>query len=178
MKGIIFTELVNFMEEGFGLVFADEVLVEADLPDGGAFTSVGSYPATNALKMVSIASVKSGVPVDELCQKYGSYLFQRFTVLFPDIMKLYTSVDELLDHVGPHIHEEVRILYPGAKPPSVTTRRENGVLVVSYQSHRPLAHIAYGLIRQSIEHYGDERELTWESSKLGDRAEFRLVKAL
>lgn len=177
MKGVIFTELVNFMEQGFSIVFADEVLTEADLPGGGAFTSVGSYPSAHALKLVTIASEKSGAPVPELCEKYGSFLFDRFQALFPDIMKLYATVDALLDHVGPHIHEEVRVLYPGAQPPSVTTTREGDALVVTYESHRPLAHIAHGLIARSIEHYGDLRKLTWQASASGDRAVFRLAPA-
>lgn len=174
MKGVIFTELVNFMEEAGGVVFADQVLVDADLPHGGAFTAVGSYPSAEALKIVTIASERSGIPVPELCEKYGRYLFERFNVLFPDIMQLYHTVDALLDHVGPHIHEEVRMLYPGARPPSVTTSRDGDAIIVTYESHRPMAHIAYGLIAQSIEHYRDPRRLTWQSNAAGDRATFRL----
>lgn len=175
MKGVIFTELVNFMEQLAGVVFTDDVLVEADLPHGGAFSAVGSYPSAEALKLVTIASEKSGIPVPELCEKYGRFLFDRFVVLFPDIMSLYDNVDALLDHVGPHIHEEVRVLYPGAQPPSVTTKREGDTLIVEYESHRPMAHIAYGLIARSVEHYGDPRKLTWDASAQGNRASFRLA---
>lgn len=177
MKGVIFTELVRFMEEGFGIVFADDVLEQADLASGGAFTSVGNYPSSDALKLVSIASDKSGVPVAELCQKYGSFLFGRFNVLFPDLMQMYTTVDALLDHVGPHIHEEVRVIYPGAQPPSVITTRDGDALIVTYKSHRPLAHIAYGLIAQSITDYADPRSLSWEANSVGDQATFRLAPA-
>lgn len=177
MKGVIFTELVNFMESAGGVVFADEVLVEADLPNGGAFTSVGSYPTAHALKMVDIAAQKTGHSVPKLCEDYGRFLFDRFHVLFPDIMKLYATVDDLLDHVGPHIHEEVRVLYPGAQPPNVVTSREGDALIVTYESHRPLAHIAYGLIARSIDHYGDPRQLTWEASAFGTNAIFTLAPA-
>lgn len=177
MKGVIFTELVNFMEKLAGVVFTDEVLVEADLSHGGAYSSVGSYPSAEALKLVTIAAEKSGVPVSELCEKYGRFLFDRFNVLFPDIMKLYDNADALLDHVGPHIHEEVRVLYPGAQPPSISTKREDDALIVEYESHRPMAHIAYGLIARSVEHYGDPRKLTWEANAQGNRAKFRLEAA-
>lgn len=175
MKGVIFTELVNFMEEVAGLVFADEVLIAANLPHGGAFSTVGTYPTSEAVKIVTIASEKSGIPMTELCEKYGRFLFQRFTVLFPNIIQQYATVDALLDHVGPHIHEEVRVLYPGAQPPSVTTHRDGDVMVVTYESHRPMAHIAYGLIAQSIDYYDDPRKLSWEANAAGDRATFRLT---
>ncbi|VVT04379.1 heme NO-binding domain-containing protein [Erythrobacter sp. EC-HK427] len=174
MKGVIFTELVGFMEEIAGVVFADQVLMEADLPHGGAYSAVGSYPSAEALSLVTIASEKSGIPAGELCDQYGRYLFDRFNVLFPDIMKLYATVDALLDHVGPHIHEEVRVLYPGAQPPSVTTQHDGDVMTVTYESHRPMAHIAHGLIARSIEHYGDPRRLEWEANDEGTRATFTL----
>lgn len=177
MKGVIFTELVGFMEEVAGVVFADEVLMEANLPHGGAYSSVGSYPSAEALSLVGIASEKSGIPAADLCDKYGRYLFDRFNVLFPDIMKLYTSVDALLDHVGPHIHEEVRVLYPGAQPPSVTTEHNGDTMTVTYESHRPMAHIAHGLIARSIEYYHDPRTLIWEANDRGDRATFTLKPA-
>ncbi len=177
MKGVIFTELVSFMEEALGIIAADDILTRADLRNGGAFTSVGSYPYTDAVKLVSVASERSGIPMEELCQNFGSHLLDRFSVLFPDILNKYETVDDLLSHVGPHIHEEVRILYPGAQPPNVSAKREGNDLVLTYESHRPFAHIAYGLIRRSLETYGDTRTLTWEASPASDRAVFRLAKA-
>lgn len=177
MKGVIFTELVRFMEDVGGLVFADTVLVEADLPHGGAYSAVGSYPSAEALSLVEIASEKSGIPAAELCERYGRYLFDRFTVLFPNIMGAYDSVDALLDHVGPHIHQEVRMIYPGASPPQVSTRHDGDTVIVTYESHRPMAHIAHGLIARSIEHYGDPRSLEWEANDRGDRATFTLKPA-
>ncbi len=177
MKGVIFTELVSFMEKALGIIAADDILTRADLPNGGAFTSVGSYPYTDAIKLVSLASDHSGIPVEELCQSFGSHLLDRFGVLFPNIMDQYKTVDDLLGHVGPHIHEEVRILYPGAQPPSVSARQEGDDFILTYESHRPFAHIAYGLIRRSLETYGDTRTLTWEASPASDRAVFRLAKA-
>ena len=61
MKGIIFTELVRFMEKVQSADFADAVISGAELPNDGAFTSVGNYPSEYALKMVGQASEQSGI---------------------------------------------------------------------------------------------------------------------
>ena len=43
MLGIVFTSLVDMLEENISPEFADEVLVEANLENDGAFTAVGYY---------------------------------------------------------------------------------------------------------------------------------------
>ncbi|HBB84658.1 MAG TPA: guanylate cyclase, partial [Sulfitobacter sp.] len=50
MKGTIFVELVNMAEEAFGEDVVDEVLENADLENGGAFTTVGNYPCSELIK--------------------------------------------------------------------------------------------------------------------------------
>jgi len=43
MLGIVFTSLVEMLEDNISPEFADEVLVEANLENDGAFTAVGYY---------------------------------------------------------------------------------------------------------------------------------------
>lgn len=177
MKGIIFAELIGFLEQQLGEAGADSVLVAANLPHGGAYTRVGSYPAEEALAIVAAASAHTGVDIATLLADYGSYLFTRFGVLFPDIMAAYSDADALLDHVGSHIHHEVTILYPDAQPPAVSTRHEGDRIMVDYHSHRPLAHIAFGLIRQAMVAYDDPRQLTWTANADTTRAQFMIAPA-
>jgi hypothetical protein len=177
MKGIIFAELIGFLELHLGEAGADAVLVAADLPHGGAYTRVGTYPAEEALAIVGAASAHTGIDAATLLADYGSYLFTRFGALFPDIMAAYTDADSLLDHVGSHIHHEVTILYPDAQPPTVSTRHDGDSITVDYHSHRPLAHIAFGLIRQALVSYGDPRQLSWSASADTTRAQFTIAPA-
>ena len=51
MLGIVFTTLVDMLEEKISPEFADEVLVEADLENEGAFTAVGYYPFSEMEKI-------------------------------------------------------------------------------------------------------------------------------
>ncbi|TFU05517.1 guanylate cyclase [Polymorphobacter arshaanensis] len=172
MKGIIFTELVGFLETRYGIEFADAVITDSDLENDGAFTSVGNYPSRDALTMVGIAAQLSGSEGPQICEDYGAWLYGRFNVLFPEIMARYASADALLIHVGSHIHEEVRVLYPDAKPPQIDAVTDGNQLTVTYRSHRPMAHIAYGLIRACLDTYGDLRQLRWAADARDDAATF------
>jgi hypothetical protein len=80
MKGVIFTELLGFVEHKAGVEFAEDVLDAAALPNHGAFTKIGTYPAAHALRLVEIASEKSGIPASDLSVEYGEWLFNRFTI--------------------------------------------------------------------------------------------------
>ena len=178
MKGVIFTELVRFMETTISPEFADEVLVNADLPNEGAFTSVGNYPAAYAGKMIEAAVELSGVNAQDLSRQFGRTLFSRFIVLFPEIMARYDNATDMLDNVGPHIHTEVCTLYPDAQPPQVTTEKKDDLLIVRYSSHRPMAAIAFGLIEQCLIHYADKREVKWERDAPAHSASFVIGPAV
>ena len=52
MKGVVFVELLSMAESAFGEATVDNVLDEADLDNGGAFTAVGNYPCDHLIKLV------------------------------------------------------------------------------------------------------------------------------
>ena len=176
MKGIVFSELVGFLDKTGGPAFAEKVLSEAGLEHGGAYTRVGQYPWQEAVRLVEAASRESGAEFAELCNQFGSYLFERFTVLYAEIVDRYATTEALLSHVGDHIHEEVKVLYPDARPPEVRAHSEGSTLRVEYSSHRPFAHIAHGLVAGAMKHFGDDRTLEWiTASEDGSQAEFALT---
>ena len=175
MKGVIFTQLIRHLEETGGEVFVDEVIMKAELPNDGAFTSIGSYPAAHALKLIETVSEITGQPAGVLAENFGEYLFGRFVVLYPEIIGRYANAEDMLEHVGSHIHKEVVVLYPDAKPPQIRVSASAEQTTVHYSSHRPLAHIAYGLIRGCLKHYGDQRRLEWTGEGELSSASFRIA---
>jgi len=59
------------------------------------------------------------------------------------------------------LHTEVCVLYPDAKPLQVTAEVGSGTTMIHYQSHRPMAAIAHGLVEVCMAHYSDPRTLEW-----------------
>jgi len=175
MKGIIYAELLGFLDKKGGPSFTEQVLAEAELPHGGVFSRVSRYPWEQAVQVVSSASRISGADANSLCEEFGQFLFGRFTVLYEEIVNRYPSAEEMLDHVEDHIHEEVRVLYPGASPPRVSSRKDADCFVVEYSSHRPFAHIAFGLVQGCMKHFGDTRTISWmDPDSSGKTAHFRI----
>ena len=45
MKGMVFTELLDMVEDKFGIDMVDSIIEDADLPvSKGVYTAVGTYP--------------------------------------------------------------------------------------------------------------------------------------
>lgn len=166
MKGIIFTEIVNWAEEVHSPAVVDAVITRSGVPNDGAYTSVGNYPHTEALALLGAMSELTQQPVSELARAYGRWLAGRFVVLYPELVGIYPDAKSLLAGVGSHIHQEVTKLYPEAKPPKVAASDNDGDLQLDYVSHRPFADVAHGLIEGFIAHFGDD--LTIERENLSD----------
>ncbi|QQN74459.1 heme NO-binding domain-containing protein [Croceicoccus sp. YJ47] len=161
MRGVVYTELVGFLDKTGGQIFAEEVLSRANLPHGGAYSPTGYYPWEEAVRVVGVAAELGEIDMTVLCRAFGEYLFERFAILYAEIVGRYSSAEALLAHVNDHIHHEVRALHPRSAPPSVVSRSEGDTIVITYASHRPFAHIAHGLVSGVMKHFGDTRDLDW-----------------
>ena len=64
------------------------------------------------------------------------------------------------------------MLYPDASPPHIEAVSDGTQMTVIYRSHRPMAHIAFGLIRECLVHYGDARQVIWADGARADAATF------
>lgn len=78
MKGIVFSESLELVEEKFGLETVDHLIESTELASGGAYTAVGTYPHSEMVALVVALSQKSGIPVPDLLKVFGHHLFNTF----------------------------------------------------------------------------------------------------
>ena len=167
MKGIIFTELFDLVEQAFGYEISERLLDECDLPSGGVYTSVGTYDHTEILELVGHLSKLTDIPAPQLLITYGKYIFSKLHaqldtmgLTFDNSFSLFSALDDI-------IHPEVLKLYPDAELPTFSAQRLNDdQLKLVYRSCRPFAHMAEGLILGCGDHYGEG--LTVDLSHLND----------
>ena len=155
MLGIVFTSLLDMVEETFSAEVADEIASVESLESNGIYTAVGSYPYTDAIKMVIRLSEITGISVDELVNKFGEYLFGRLAERYSTIFEPHTTFIDFLFHLETSIHTEVRKLYPHAELPifECVMLSPNSV-EMNYRSKRPMVNLALGLLRGCSLHYG------------------------
>ena len=71
MKGVVFTEFLDMVEQRFSADMVDDIIDDAQLPHGGAYTAVGTYPHGEMVAMVVALSQRSGVAVPDLIRTFG-----------------------------------------------------------------------------------------------------------
>lgn len=177
MKGVIFVELVNFIEESFGMVFADRILSNTALASGGAYTSVGTYASGEAFAIVESVAAESSLPTSDLLRAFGEYLFARLAAGHPEFLVAVDGPITMLKQIEHHIHVEVRKLYPDAELPHFTYEPSGpDELVMVYRSSRGLADLCEGLIRGCYAHFNKPIRLTREAlpGRAGTAARFHL----
>lgn len=163
MKGIVFCEFVEMLEQEFSADMADEIISGTTLESGGAYTTVGTYDHHEMLALVTQLSEKTGTPVPDLVEAFGRYLFGRFVDLYPAFFEGVDGAFSFLDRIEEHVHVEVRKLYPDAELPTFkTSRTDDNTMVMVYQSTRPFADLAKGLIEGCIAHYGEPVDVQME----------------
>lgn len=163
MKGIVFTEFIDLMETKFGPAVAEKVIIDANLPSGGAYTSVGTYSHDEIMALVVTLSNKTGMAIPDLIRAFGTHLLHRFSALFPDFFTGLDEVTGFLAKVDGYIHGEVRKLYPDATLPELDTSfQENGDLELLYKSDRMMGDLAEGLITGAIDHFGNTHRYSRE----------------
>jgi hypothetical protein len=177
MKGMVFTEFFELVDDKFSFETSERLIEMSNLPSEGIYTSVGTYPAQEMVTLVTNLSTLSGVPVPDLLREFGRHLFRRFLISFPHFFDGIGSTMEFLPRVNDYVHLEVQKLYPDAELPLFScTFPEPGTMVMAYQSSRNLPDLAEGLILACIEHYGESLVVKRETGQ-GDPPETRFFIA-
>ena len=160
MKGIVFTEFLEMVEEMFGQDMADDILDDADLDSGGAYTAVGTYDYMEMVALVVELNKQTDIPIPDLLKTYGKHLFGRFVALFPAFFVDIDSSIDFAETIENHIHIEVRKLYSDAELPTFDTEKDDKQMSMVYRSARPFADFAEGLLTGCIEHFNHDVTLT------------------
>ncbi len=156
MKGMVFTELLGFVEQTYGADAVDDLIEASDLPSGGAYTAVGTYDHKEMQSLVTTLSAQSHKPPNELLGLFGQHLIGRFKASFPDFFKTAATLFDFLESIDRHIHVEVRKLYPDAELPEFRAERlGDGAMHLDYRSSRPFEALASGLILGAAQIYGE-----------------------
>lgn len=160
MKGIIFTEFLEMVEEEFGLEVVDTIIEKAELPSEGVYTSVGTYDFNEMVSLITQLSEQVNLSVNDLLYAFGLYLFSSLGKVHPEVIQNYNSPLALLNSIEDHIHVHVRKLYPDAELPQFKILEKNeDSLSMIYSSSRGLYSLAHGLIQKTFEHFHGQADI-------------------
>lgn len=175
MKGIVFTEFLNMIEENFGYEMVDYIIENSGIESKGIYTSVGTYSADEMKALISCLSTKTNVPTKTLLFKYGRFLHGTFTNKYIDFFVQETNSFDFLEKIDSHIHTEVKKIYPDAELPHFETNRiDSNTLEMIYTSKRKMSDFAEGLIKETLNYYNEDASIISENLE-GEGEKVRFV---
>ncbi|MEM7368405.1 MAG: heme NO-binding domain-containing protein [Bacteroidota bacterium] len=160
MKGIVFTEFLEMVEDKFGFETADNIVSQASLPSEGIYTAVGTYDHMEMVQLVSNLSQESQMEIPTLLQAFGHHLFSRFAAGYGHFFEGVPNAFTFLSKLESYIHIEVKKLYPDAELPRFDIQfLDDQRLEMVYHSDRGFADFAEGLLNGCIEHFDENIEI-------------------
>lgn len=165
MKGIVFDEFTEMVEEAFGDEILDDIIDEhADkLASGGSYTSVGTYDHNELVTLVVALSEKTNIEIPVLVKTFGLHLAKVFATKFPSFFEECDDTFSFLKKIDNHIHVEVHKLYPDAELPKFSFEEVSDTqLKLIYESTRGFSDLAHGLIEGTSGYYQENFEITKE----------------
>lgn len=178
MKGVIFTEFLDLVEEKFGLEMVDTIIENSELDSGGIYTSVGTYNFSEMLSLLTNLSGETNISIDDLLEVYAEHFFDIIEVSYPGFLAQYQEPLEMLASIENHIHVEVRKIYPDAELPTFTIEdRTEITLVMIYKSSRAMYSFGKGLMNKTFEHFNSSATILMEKLKEdGTEVKFSITK--
>lgn len=175
MKGIVFTEFLDLVEDKFGLEMVDHIITNSDLESNGIYTSVGTYSFSEMLQLLQHLSKKTGLSTDSLLLVYAEHFFGMIEKSYPGLLATYNDPIEMISSIENHIHVEVRKIYPDAELPTfeVIEKTKNSLIMI-YTSSRAMHHFGLGLMNKTFEHFNSTATIELEKIK-EDGTEVRFI---
>jgi hypothetical protein len=166
MKGIIFTEFLDFVESKFGLEIVDQIIERSDISSEGIYTSVGTYDFNEIVTLLTSLESEVSIPADRLTYIFGLYLFTSLVKTYPEIIQNYNCPIDFLYGVENHIHVHVKKLIPDAELPTfkILEKTASSISMI-YSSSRGLYRLAHGLMVKTFEHYNVSANISYELIK-------------
>lgn len=160
MKGVVFTEFYEFVEQQHSPMLLQETINQANLPSQGIYTATGTYPACEMGALVTQLAENTGTEVSTLLYLFGLHLFGHFHDSSPHFFDEINSAFDFLESVETHIHVDVKKLYPDAQLPSFDIIENTKTrFVMDYKSSRGLGDLCEGLIQGCLDHFEESASI-------------------
>tara|TARA_B100000809_G_scaffold67935_1_gene65088 strand:- start:6283 stop:6822 length:540 start_codon:yes stop_codon:yes gene_type:complete len=175
MRGIVFREFLELVEEKFGLEMADNIITSSELNSNGVCTSLGTYSFSEMLQLLTHLSTNTGLSIGNLLLVYADHFFGVIKKSYPNILSIYKDPIEMISSIEKLIHIKVRKIDPESELPifEVIEKTDNS-LTMKYNSSRSMHFFGLGLMNKTFEHFNATATIEIEKIK-ADGTEVRFV---
>lgn len=153
MHGIIFSELRKYVEARTRGSGWSTLLEKAGL-GGKLYMSVGGYPDSDVVALLTAASAVTGHSIAATLEDFGEFITPSLMGMYGHLIKPNWRTLDVIENTEGTIHSVVRVQNPGAKPPRLrTVRLDPEEVVLIYDSTRQMCGFAKGIGKGLAKHF-------------------------
>ncbi len=133
-------------------------LVEISGLDKIEFDHKSVYPDDHVYALVGHAAEMTGIPAEELHEKFGEYLVPDLMYMYQKLLRPEWKTLDMIEHTELTMHKQVRKEHAENAPPVLdVTRISENELIIQYVSPRRMSGLAVGIVR-GLANYYDEAD--------------------
>ncbi|WP_321276335.1 heme NO-binding domain-containing protein [Thiomicrorhabdus indica] len=174
MRGLIFTQFLEMVENHYSADMVDDIIDDCDLPSGGSYTAVSKYNHQELHDLSVALAKRTEQTLSDILIEYGDYVFEPLYQHYQRLFKEKHSAIQFLLEVDSDIHKEMRKLYPDATLPNIDCSMQGETLVMRYQSDRHFADLVHGLILGCARYFNEPLHIEIPEFSSG-QAEFHIT---
>ncbi|GAA4387779.1 heme NO-binding domain-containing protein [Hymenobacter koreensis] len=157
MHGTIFTLLKRYVQTQYDHSTWVKLLEVSGL-ESGDFDHKQVYPDEHMYALVGGAARMTGIPAEELQEKFGEYLVPDLLYMYGKLLQPEWRTLEMIEHTETVMHKRVREEHQENAPPVLhVSRMAANEVLIEYVSKRRMGALAVGIVR-GLAVYFDEAE--------------------
>lgn len=159
--GFLFTDLMNMLENRYGIVRTQKIVDDARLENKGAFTAVGYYKRSDLERMLRSMIAELGGTEKEWLYELGMYMAESHIRRNPELYVEVRSVYDFLLRVNSIAQARVSMLYPNVELPTYEARIiGDNTLELLYSSPNRLGDLTVGWVSGKARQFGEKIEIS------------------
>lgn len=160
MQGAIFNAFADMITEQMGMQQWNALLDATRPPSQGIYTRGEQYDDSELSNMLLVLCDKTGLPIEQLLENFGLYLFDKLYVNSPADLSSVSNLSDFLLAIDSVIHVEVKRLHPDAYLPKFEYEKSaDNTLIMYYSSKRKLCYVSIGLIQGAAKQFKQQVEI-------------------
>lgn len=154
MKGVMFTEFLDFVERTYGEDAVDLAIENSNLQSEGVYKSQELYDFREMIELVSNLTLLTHEPASHLLRCFGSSIVDNLIRFYPQYFRQGKTLFQFLDNFDQKINTEMKKLYPDVTLPNLEIlESSNRHIIFNCYSSAAIGSLAEGLILGAARYY-------------------------
>jgi hypothetical protein len=176
MKGYIFTEFLEMVEDRYGFVLMDRIILNANLESDGVYTSVGSYPQKELIELMKQLSIEIKEDIKTIMMYTGERIYNTSLNTFNKKLLLLEMNFPFIERLKNYLTNECRSIFNNDEILNVKFTSEENSLIAHFEFKEvETSLLMEGIIKGCISVMGESVNINVKNSFLMDQASTHII---